>query len=55
MQLVGLLPYEEAQADAWSKPGGSCTLLVREGFTITFAHGGERRRERALTSLEVGP
>ena len=47
--------YEQANADEWSKVGGSCTLDVCEGFSITFAHSGARHQARAQISLEVGP
>ena len=55
VQLVGLLPYEQANADEWSKVGGSCTLDVCEGFSITFAHSGARHQARAQIFPEVGP
>ena len=55
MQLAGLKGYEKARIADWSKPGGFATLLVREGFTVTFTHDGRHRVPRATTSLQVEP
>lgn len=55
VQLVGLQPSEQERAQDWCKMDGACTLLVSDGFGITFTHDSRRRCPTAITSLKVKP
>lgn len=55
MQLAGLKKYELVSVAAWRRPGGFATLLVTEGFAVTFAHDPRHRVPKAYISLEVEP